>query len=62
VNYFANSGPFSEAGIVSVLFGPGDIAQAHTAEEYLDLDQLYQATEIILTLLVENAGGSIVVD
>lgn len=60
VNYFANSGPFSEAGIVSVLFGPGDIAQAHTAEEFLDLDQLYQATEIVLTLLSENAGTSVV--
>jgi succinyl-diaminopimelate desuccinylase len=62
VNYFANSGPFSEAGIVSVLFGPGDIAQAHTADEYIELEQLYQATEIVLTLLTENAGGSIVLD
>lgn len=60
VNYFADSGPFSAAGIVSVIFGPGDIAQAHTADEYLDLDQLYQATEIVLTLLTENAGTSVV--
>lgn len=60
VNYFANSGPFSEAGIASVIFGPGDIAQAHTADEFIELEQLYLATEIILTLLVENAGRSIV--
>lgn len=60
VNYFADSGPFSQAGIRSVLFGPGDIAQAHTADEYLELDQLFQATEILLNLLIENAGKSIV--
>jgi len=60
VNYFADTGPFSEAGIQSIIFGPGDAAQAHTADEFLALEQLYQATEIILTLLAENAGRSIV--
>ncbi len=60
VNYFADTGPFSQAGITSVLFGPGDIAQAHTADEFLELDQLYQATEVVLTLLTEHAGRSIV--
>ena len=59
VNYFADTGPFDQAGIDAVLFGPGDIAQAHTADEYLELDQLYQATQIILALLTENAGRSI---
>lgn len=62
VNYFADTGPFSQAGILAVLFGPGDIAQAHTADEYLALEQLYQATEILLTLLMENAGRSIVAE
>ena len=60
VNYFADTGPFTEAGITSVLFGAGDIAQAHTADEFLDLDQLFLAAEIMLTLLTENAGRSIV--
>lgn len=59
VNYFADTGPFTAGGIMSVLFGPGDIAQAHTADEHLELDQLYRATEVILTLLTENAGRSI---
>lgn len=62
VNYFANTGPFSEAGIRSVLFGGGDIAQAHTADEFLELDELERATEIILTLLVDNADRSIIGD
>jgi succinyl-diaminopimelate desuccinylase len=60
VNYFADTGPFSEAGIASVLFGPGDIAQAHTADEFIDLEQLYQATEIILTLVTDHTGRSII--
>ncbi len=60
VTYFADTGPFSEAGITSVLFGPGDIAQAHTADEFLELEQLYLATEVMLTLLIENAERSVV--
>ncbi len=59
VHYFADSGAFSQAGIQSVLFGPGNIAQAHKADEYVDLNQLFQATEIILTLLAEHAGRRI---
>ncbi|OHE82978.1 MAG: hypothetical protein A3G75_04565, partial [Verrucomicrobia bacterium RIFCSPLOWO2_12_FULL_64_8] len=59
VNYFADTGPFTQAGITSVLFGAGDIAQAHTADEFLDLDQLFLATEIMLTLLTENTGCSL---
>ncbi len=46
VNYFADSGPFAAAGIPCILFGPGDIAQAHTADEFLALDELYRAYEI----------------
>jgi acetylornithine deacetylase/succinyl-diaminopimelate desuccinylase-like protein len=56
VNYFADTGPFDQAGVQAVLFGPGDIAQAHTADEYIELDQLYQGTEIMLTLLTSHAG------
>jgi acetylornithine deacetylase len=62
VNYFADTGPFDQAGIQSVLFGPGDIAQAHTADEYLELEQLYQAAEIMLTLLTSHAGRRILAD
>ncbi len=60
VNYFADTGPFNDAGIRAVLFGPGDIEQAHTADEFLELDQLYQATEILLAFLIGHAGRSVV--
>jgi acetylornithine deacetylase/succinyl-diaminopimelate desuccinylase-like protein len=46
--YFADSSQFARSGAHCVLLGPGDIAQAHSANEYLALDQLYQAAEILL--------------
>ena len=33
-------------GIPAVVFGPGDIAQAHTKDEWIAVDELYKATEI----------------
>lgn len=60
VNYFADTGPFDRAGIPAVLFGPGDITQAHTADEFIEEQQLYQGTEIIRELLTRHAGRSIV--
>lgn len=58
VYYFADSGPFSRAGIQCVLFGPGDIAHAHKAEEFLDLDQYALAIELVLNWLGRHADRS----
>jgi len=35
------------AGVPVVVFGPGDIAQAHTKDEWIDLEQLEPAAEIL---------------
>ncbi len=35
------------AGVPAVVFGPGDIAQAHTKDEWIDLAQLDPAAEIL---------------
>jgi len=35
------------AGIPAVVFGPGDIAQAHTKDEWIELDQVDRAAEIL---------------
>ena len=35
------------AGIPAVVFGPGDIAQAHTKDEWVELDQIDRAAEIL---------------
>ena len=34
-----------------IIYGPGDIAQAHQNDEYIELDSLYQATDTFLRFL-----------
>jgi acetylornithine deacetylase len=43
----ANAGFFKQAGIPCLVFGPGSIRQAHTAEEYVELSQVEKASEIL---------------
>jgi len=38
---------FAATGCPTVVFGPGSIDQAHTADEWIDLDQLRAAAEIL---------------
>jgi len=45
--YATDAGIYNAVGIPTLVFGPGDIAQAHTDAEYIDLDQLNQAVAII---------------
>jgi acetylornithine deacetylase len=40
VPYATEAGLFEQAGCPAVICGPGDIAQAHAADEYVSLDQL----------------------
>jgi acetylornithine deacetylase/succinyl-diaminopimelate desuccinylase-like protein len=51
VNYFSDAGVLAEYGISSVLFGPGDIAQAHTPDEWIALKQLEQAKDTLAAFL-----------
>lgn len=44
VNYFCDAAVLSAAGIPSVVFGPGNIAQAHTADEWISTASLACAT------------------
>ena len=46
VPYGTNAAATSAAGVPSVVFGPGSIDQAHTADEWLALDQLELASEV----------------
>ena len=38
---------FSAAGHLAFVYGPGDIAQAHSADEWVELDQLQRYAESI---------------
>ncbi len=46
VGYGSDGSSLAAAGIPVVLLGPGDIAQAHRQDEYLDLEQLERAVEV----------------
>jgi acetylornithine deacetylase len=45
VPYGTDAGPLGQAGIPAIVFGPGDIAQAHTRDEWVELDQVALAAE-----------------
>lgn len=47
VAYAAEAGQFSEAGFDTVICGPGDIAQAHRADEYVDIGQLDKCLDMM---------------
>ena len=52
VPYGTDAGPLGEAGIPGVVFGPGDIAQAHTRDEWVELDQVRQAAEAYFQMAI----------
>jgi acetylornithine deacetylase len=45
------------AGIPAICFGPGDIRLAHAAEEYVKIDEIERATEILSRLATQWCGG-----
>jgi acetylornithine deacetylase len=45
VDFWTEAALFSAAGYTSLIYGPGDIAQAHSADEWVALDQLLHVTE-----------------
>ncbi len=51
VDYFCDASVLARAGIASVVFGPGDIAQAHTAEEWIARKSLEAATALLAGFL-----------
>lgn len=51
VDYFCDASILAQGGIPSVVFGPGDIAQAHTADEWISLSSLERGKEILVNYL-----------
>lgn len=56
VAYGTEAGIFHQAGIPTLVCGPGDIAQAHAADEFVDLAQIRRC-ERMLTELVSRMCG-----
>jgi acetylornithine deacetylase ArgE len=50
VPYGTDASTLAQAGVPAVVFGPGDIARAHTCDEWVPLDQVEAASEILYRL------------
>jgi acetylornithine deacetylase len=48
VPYGTDAPAYDALGIPTVVFGPGDIAQAHTCDEWVAVDQLHAAVEVLV--------------
>ncbi|WP_435022365.1 M20 family metallopeptidase [Tundrisphaera sp. TA3] len=46
VPYGTDAGPLNQAGLPCYVVGPGDIAQAHTKDEWIELDQVRAAVDV----------------
>jgi acetylornithine deacetylase ArgE len=51
VPYGTDASVIALQGVPAVVFGPGSIDQAHTADEWLEISQLEQASEILFRFL-----------
>jgi acetylornithine deacetylase len=47
VPFGTNAPAYDQIGAPTVVFGPGSIAQAHTCDEWIEVDQLQRATDIL---------------
>ncbi len=54
VDFWTEASLFSEAGYDAFVFGPGDIAQAHTADEWVALAELDRYTQTITRLIADG--------
>jgi acetylornithine deacetylase len=55
---FSTEGPFlQQLGIETVIFGAGNIAQAHQPDEYLAIDQLEPAIGVLAQLIADCCTG-----
>jgi acetylornithine deacetylase len=57
VGYGTDASAFARVGLPAVVLGPGDIAQAHAADEWLELAQLEGAVRVYRELLRAGVPG-----
>ena len=56
VAYATEGGQFQQAGIPTVICGPGSIEQAHKADEFIELTQLVRCERFLQTLIAAQAA------
>lgn len=55
VDFWTEAALFSAAGLTSLVYGPGDIAQAHSADEWVALGQLQQVAESYVRIIAHGS-------
>jgi acetylornithine deacetylase len=55
--YGTNASVYAAAGVPCVVFGPGSIAQAHTADEWIDLAEVDAAANMLAAFVQAPANG-----
>jgi acetylornithine deacetylase/succinyl-diaminopimelate desuccinylase-like protein len=53
--WYSDAGPLSEVCDQTVVFGPGSIKQAHTSDEYIELEQLAAGAHILKAFFLRTA-------
>ncbi|HEY7905552.1 MAG TPA: M20/M25/M40 family metallo-hydrolase, partial [Wenzhouxiangella sp.] len=56
VGFWTEAALFSQAGLPALVLGPGDIAQAHTADEWVAVAQLERAFDVYRAM-IEKVGA-----
>lgn len=59
VSYGTEAGIYQNAGIASLVCGPGDIAQAHQPDEYIETNQLDACDRFVGRLIERLASGEL---
>lgn len=55
--WFCDAGIFAENGVPAVAFGPGSVAQAHIADEFIELKEVFRAAQMTEQFLLACAAG-----
>jgi acetylornithine deacetylase len=58
VDFWTEGALFSAAGYPTIVLGPGDIARAHTADEWVELHELEAAERFYTRVFSFNQGGT----
>src|SRR3546814_702238 len=51
VDFWTEASLFSAAGLTAMVYGPGDIAQAHSADEWVALEQLHTYADAVARII-----------
>ena len=59
VPFGTDAGPLSTAGTPCIVFGPGDIAQAHTKDEWIAIEQVHLAAEAYYRIACDLGNAAV---